>query len=193
MTLEKPVTVQRPICHKVIEVPHYDEITRSDVLVKHIEKEHRSYAAKPKGGNPMTREEINEIATRTADEVIERIRERERDSLILHSVPYSEGSPGIVVDEAVAKATPCRCIEYRPGKMLCFSRGIIGSLSDEQENIYCPTTVPLESPGLEKRLKGWMGAVEICKVEIAEIPKGERLEPWLSCMSRELAAREVKV
>lgn len=112
--------------------------------------------------------------------------------LLLHSVPYSEGSPGIVVNEVVAKTSPCRCIEYRPGKKLCFSKGIIGALSDEQEEIYCPTTVPLESPGLERRMKSWMGAVETCKVEIAEIPKGERLEPWLSCMSRELAAREVK-
>lgn len=141
---------------------------------------------------PLSNEEITEIATRTADEVIERIREREHDSLMLHSIPYSEGSPGIVVDEALAKTTPCQCLEYRPGKKLCFSKGIIGALSDEQETIYCPTTVPLESPGLERRMESWMRAVGTCKAEIAGIPKGERLEPWLSCMSRELAARGVK-
>ncbi len=140
----------------------------------------------------LSREEISQIATRTADEVMERVRERERDSLMLHSTPYAYGSPGIVVDETMAKATPCRCIEYRPGKKLCFSKGIIGALSDEQEKIYCPTTVPLESPGLERRLKGWMESVETCKAEIAEIPKGERLEPWLSCMSRELAAKGIE-
>lgn len=141
---------------------------------------------------PLTKEEIGQIATRTADEVMERVRERELDSLMLHSTPYAYGSPGIVVDEALAKATPCRCIEYRPGKKLCFSKGIIGALSDEQEKIYCPTTVPLESPRLERRLEGWMGAVETCKAEIAEIPKGERLKPWLSCMSRELVAHGVE-
>lgn len=145
------------------------------------------------GGSPMTKEEISQIATRTADEVMDRIRERERDSLMLHSIPYSEGSPGIVVDEALAKATSCRCIEYRPGKKLCFSKGIVGALSDEQEKSYCPTTVPLESPGLEKRLEGWMESVKTCKAEIAEIPKGERLEPYLSCMSRELTSHGIEV
>ena len=141
---------------------------------------------------PLTKDEISQIATRTADEVMERVREQEHDSLMLHSVPYAYGSPGIVVDEARARATPCRCIEYRPGKKLCFSKGIIGALSDEQEKIYCPTTVPLESPGLERRLESWMGAVETCKAEIAGIPKGEKLEPWLSCMSRELVAHGVE-
>ena len=140
----------------------------------------------------LSREEITQIATRTADEVMERVRERERDSLMLHSTPYAYGSPGVVVNEAVAMASPCRCIEYRPGKKLCFSKGIIGALSDEQEKIYCTTTVPLESPGLEKRLDDWMESVEVCKAEIAPIPKGERLEPWLSCMARELSARGIE-
>lgn len=141
---------------------------------------------------PLTEEETKQIGIVVADEVVRRLRERERDHLMLQSIPYAYGSPGIVVDEALARATPCRCLEYRPGKKLCFSKGIIGALSDEQEEIYCPTTVPLDSPGLERRLESWMGAVETCKAEIAEIPKGERLEPWLGCMSRELAAREVK-
>ncbi len=163
------------------------------------EKRKEKLKAKPAGitfgrRNPMplSNEEITEIATKTADEVMERIREREHDSLLLNSVPYAFGSPGIVVNEALAMATPCRCLEYRPGKKLSFSKGIIGALSDEQEKIYCPTTVPLESPGLERRLESWMESVETCKAEIAEIPKGERLEPWLSCMSRELAAHGVE-
>ena len=148
------------------------------------------------GGEEVTigisREEVRQIAVATADEVMARIREQEHDTLMLHSVPHCYGSPGIVVNEAVAMASPCRCIEYRPRKKLCFSKGIIGALSDEQERIYCPTTEKLESPGLEKRLRGWMGAVETCKAEIATIPKGERLEPWLGCMSRELAAKGIE-
>lgn len=134
----------------------------------------------------ISREEIDEIATRTADEVMERIREREHDSLLLNSIPYAYGSPGIVVDETLAKATPCRYIEYKPGKRLAFSKGIVGALSDEQEEIYCPEWIKLNSPGMERRLANWMESVDTCKAEIAEIPKGERLEPWLSCMSREL-------
>lgn len=140
----------------------------------------------------ITTEEIHEIATRTADEVIARVREQEYDSLMLHSVPYAYGSPGIVVDEVRAKATPCRCVEYKSGTKLCWSKGVIGGLSDEQEKIYCPTVEKLESPGMERRLKGWMGSVKICKAEIEPIPEGQRLEPWLHCMSRELRARRIK-
>lgn len=162
-------------------------------LINNIQNALPSEAFDPpgEGGSPMTKEEIRQIATVTADEVMDRVRERERDSLLLHSIGYAYGSPGIVVDEVLAKATPCRCIEYRPGKKLCFSKGIVGALSNEQEKIYCPTTIPLESPGLERRLKGWMESVETCKAEIAEIPKGERLAPWLGCMSRELRARGI--
>jgi len=141
---------------------------------------------------PLTNEDIERIAKRTAEEVMERIRERERDSLLLNSIPYAYGSPGIVVDEEVAKASPCRCIEYRPGKKLCFSKGIVGALSDEQEKLYCPTEEKLVSPGLQKRLESWMESVDTCKAEIAKVPPGERLKPWLSCMSRELKARGVE-
>ena len=137
----------------------------------------------------MRPEEIQSIAAKVAEKLSENIAV---GNLLLHSVPYQEGSPGIVVNEATAMASSCRCIEYRPGKKLCFSKGIIGALSDEQEAIYCPVTEELESPGLEKRLKDWMDAVETCKSEIAPIPKGERLEPWLSCMSRELKARGIE-
>ncbi len=140
----------------------------------------------------LTREEAKEIGRVVADEVVARIREGEHDSLMLHSVPYAYGSPGIVVNETLAKATPCHCIEYKPGKKLCFSKGIVGALSDEQEKLYCSTTEEMESPGLEKRLKHWGESIETCKTEIAEIPPGERLEPWLSCMSRELSARGVE-
>ncbi len=140
----------------------------------------------------LTRDEIRDIAVATADEVIARQRDLEMDSLMFHSVPYMHGSPGIIVNDAVAKSSPCRCIEYKPGKLLCFSRGIVGALSDEQEKTYCPTIEKLESPGLQRRMNGWMGAVKVCKAEIEPISRGERLEPWLNCMSRELAARGIE-
>lgn len=141
----------------------------------------------------MREEEIEQIAKRTAGEVVARIREGEHDTLMLHSVPYTEGSPGIVVNEALAEATPCRCIEYRPGKKLCFSRGVVGALADEQEKLYCHPEEKLESPGLEKRMEHWMESVTICKAEIAKVPPGERLKPWLLCMGRELKANGVEV
>jgi len=47
-----PTTVQCPICHKVIDIPQYDEISRSDALIKHVKKEHTGWIAKLKEGNP---------------------------------------------------------------------------------------------------------------------------------------------
>jgi len=43
---KKPVvTVTCPICHKVIDIPEYNNVTRSDVLKRHIDREHRSTIA----------------------------------------------------------------------------------------------------------------------------------------------------
>jgi len=141
---------------------------------------------------PLTEDEARAIGKVVAHEVVTALREADYDSLMLHSIPYMHGSPGIVVHEDVAKVSPCRCIEYQPGKKLCFKSGIIGALSDAQEATYCPTWEKMESPGLERRLAGWMEAKDICKAEIAPIPKGEKLAPWLTCMSRELSARGIR-
>jgi len=146
------------------------------------------------GGIEMTDEELNRIAELAAHKAVQKILEEQEESdLLLHSIPHAFGSPGIVVDEATAKVSPCRYIEYRPGKRLAFSKGIIGALSDEQEKNYCPTWEKLESPGLQRRLERWMESVDTCKKEIAEIPRGDRLMPWLNCMSRELKVRKIDV
>ncbi len=43
--IRKPaVTVTCPICHKVIEVPEYNNVTRSDALKRHLDREHKSTA-----------------------------------------------------------------------------------------------------------------------------------------------------
>jgi len=44
-TRKPVVTVTCPICHKEIEIPEYKNITRSDALKRHIDREHRSSAA----------------------------------------------------------------------------------------------------------------------------------------------------
>ena len=36
------VTVTCPICHKVINIPEYNSVTRSDALKRHIDREHKS-------------------------------------------------------------------------------------------------------------------------------------------------------
>lgn len=136
----------------------------------------------------LSKEEIVEIATAVADKVVEQIREQDYSNLMLHSIVYIHGSPGVVVDEATARNTSCTC--YGP---ICFSRGIIGALSESQKEWACNPRIEAKSPGMERRLKNWREAVSICKAEIEAIPKGERLEPWLSCMSRELPKHGIEI
>jgi len=38
-------TVTCPICGKVIDIPEYDSVTRSEALKRHIEREHTSQVA----------------------------------------------------------------------------------------------------------------------------------------------------
>jgi hypothetical protein len=116
------------------------------------------------------------------------------DRPVLHSVPYAFGSPGIVVDEAKARATPCKYVEYAPGKRLSWSPGIVGALSDEQERQYCSEWIEVKRPAVVARMRGWQDAVNVCKAEIANVVGGhERVEAWLNCMSRELKRRGIEV
>jgi len=136
--------------------------------------------------------------TELSDEDIDRIAEavvekfKEDENLLLHSVPYLEGSPGIVVDEDIAARTPCRCARVDDSE-ICFSRGVVGGLSEAQKEAYCNPKTYFKSPGLEKRIRGFKEAVAAAKEKIKDIPKGERLEPWLKAMSEELSERGIEV
>ncbi|MEW6624566.1 MAG: hypothetical protein AB1420_15830 [Bacillota bacterium] len=114
----------------------------------------------------------------------------------IHHIVEVQGSPGIVVDEGLAKATPCKCYPIptpeKPEQMLCFSRGIIGGLTDAQEKLYCPSKVIVEE-GISKRVAKFREAVKVCKAEIEKYPKGERLTPWLECMGREAKKRSIEL
>jgi len=139
----------------------------------------------------LSDEDVNRIAEAVVEKAMQDVG---TDALMLHSLPYLHGSPGIVVNEPRAKTTPCKCVEYKPGKNLCWSPGIIGALTDEQEELYCPIIEKVERPGTVSRIAKWQEAVDACKGEIALIPeeKGkERMVAWLSCMSRELTSRGV--
>lgn len=105
-------------------------------------------------------------------------------SLIDFAVHAEGHSPGIMVNEAKARATPCTCY-VSDGSELCFSEGVIGALDKEQKEICCNPRIELTSGPLVERIKKFKEAVEICKAKIANIPKGERLAPYLRCMAIE--------
>jgi len=114
--------------------------------------------------------------------------------LLLHFGVEELGSPGIVLDEARARATPCSCFFYK-GKDLCWSRGILGMLKQEQEDIYCVAGKAYkEQPKLVERYTTFAAAAERAHKAIESMPKGaERLEVWLSAMGRELAKEGIEV
>jgi len=101
---------------------------------------------------------------------------------------------GIVIDEELARRTPCTCFKIgeteEPKDVLCFSHGIIGTLTNEQDVKFCTQRIikPSED-GIRKRVELFREASDICVLEAMGLPKGERLEPRLECMGRELRKR----
>lgn len=99
--------------------------------------------------------------------------------LLLHFGIEEVGSPGIVLDEAKAKATPCSCFSYKGDK--CWAKGIIGMLTPEQQETYCVAGKAYKAqPKLTERYSKFAAAAERAHREIEAMPKGgERLETWL--------------
>ncbi len=110
--------------------------------------------------------------------------------LLLNMAVESLGSPGIMVNEDIAARTPCRCYTYEGEPAICYSRGIIGSMSKGQIEAYCN---PLIELGESKRVREFRAAAAEAKKEIEGIPRGERLEPWLREMSKALRKRGIEI
>ena len=105
------------------------------------------------------------------------------------------GSPGFVENPAVARSdVPCLCyeIQRRGGDTgeLCFKHGVVGALDPEQIGTFCEVKDKRQpTPEQQLRLEAFQESAETCKVEVAEVPEGEKIEPFLGCMSRELTKR----
>lgn len=112
--------------------------------------------------------------------------------LMLHAVAEMEGGGGIVIDEETAKATPCRCVEYKPEKYLCWSPGIIGALTDVQEGLYCNPREMIERPGTVERMKEWQACVTKSREALPPTDGATRLEMFLSSMSECLSKAGIK-
>ena len=114
--------------------------------------------------------------------------------LLLHFGVEELASPGVVLDEARARASPCSCFTYR-GKDLCWSKGIIGMLAQDQQDIYCVAGKAYKAqPALARRYETFAEAAEEAHKKIEAMPSGvERLEVWLSAMGEELSKRGVDI
>ncbi len=107
----------------------------------------------------------------------------------LDFLDHLNGGDGIVVNEALARESPCVAFELGARKLV-FSKGVVGALDESQQALYCPTTEtrPLSAKQTE-RLRAFRESAESCRVMTAELAKGERLSPFLRCMETELRQR----
>lgn len=118
--------------------------------------------------------------------------EKREHGLLLDMTVESLGSPGLVVNKDIAARTGCKCYAV-DDTLMCFSKGIVGTLSKPQVEAYCPTKDVKTEGGLVERVKKFKEAAKEAQKRIADVPKGERLEPWLTAMGEELAKRGIEV
>jgi len=89
---------------------------------------------------------------------------------------------GRVIDPSIAFQS-CHGYRLDDEKML-WSKGVIGTLTDEQEKlckeVYLAEPVP---PKLIKRQEEFRRIAEICARRARTHPRGERLQPYLECIS----------
>jgi len=104
-------------------------------------------------------------------------------NIMLSYVIKEFGSPGILVNPVVARNTPCKCYTHKGKPKLCFSEGIIGSMSKLQIKEFCNPMIKL---GESETLKTFEKAAKKAHKKIKKLPKGKRLETWLDAMSEEL-------
>lgn len=104
---------------------------------------------------------------------------------------------GIIVDEEIAKRSPCTCHKIgptdNPEDLICFSPGIIGALTNVQDREYCPSKLIVKEDRIRERVEKFRAASETCEIETEKYPKGQRLLPRIQCMSRELKKRSIEI
>lgn len=107
------------------------------------------------------------------------------------------GSPGFVVDERLARETPCvavelskRIAEETGRRRLVFSRGVRGPLDEEQVAGLCPSIEERELSAPQRQiLERYAQGAARCSERVEGLPLEERIDPWLACLHRELKAR----
>ena len=155
--------------------------------------------------DPETSDVVTSDVAVTDPEALATDAEAEALEGMLGDSPFLAGSPsigdfvnpeqrGIVLDEAVAREAPCIGYELRgrgAGPDLVFAKGIEGPLSEDQVEMFCSDIrIRDVSPDQLERLSAFRESAELCSEEVDETyDRGDRLEPYLSCMSRELRER----
>ena len=89
--------------------------------------------------------------------------------------------PGGIVLEGYPPKLPCRCVTFE-GKDLCTRKGVIGTLSQEQNKELC-SSMEHEADHRLARLQAFRACVDEIHPKLASIPHGrERLLYWITHM-----------
>ena len=111
---------------------------------------------------------------------------------ILDMAIESLGSPGIVVHSEIAGKTKCKCYDV-DGKLMCFQKGIIGTLSQSQVEAFCKEKEVFTEGPLVDRVRRFREAAKEAQEAIKDVPSGERLQPWLREFSKALSKRGIRI
>jgi len=126
-----------------------------------------------------------------------RIESMEEDKIIIHIQNLLEIGAihdALILDDNVAKSTPCTCYSFPDKTDMCWSAGAIGTLLPSQEINYCTEKITRPAPAkLKERREKFLEAVNAAQARIKDVPKGERLIPWLESMSSELEKRGIEI
>lgn len=101
---------------------------------------------------------------------------------------------GRVIDRTVAKETPCHGYEI-DGEYMLWSTGVIGTLSDSQEKIFCnPRKLKKATPkALKERLKTFQKIANKCEAKAKDLPPGKRFKKYTGCMSERLEEEGIEL
>lgn len=141
---------------------------------------------------PLTKEEISQIATRTADEVMERVYGV--PDLTFHIAEHEAVGGGLVVNESLARATPCKGFTFNT-ETYAWSPGVVGLISSkknpEQLRDFCALGIEPAGVGAQERFRKLKGAIGEAHKEWEE--KGEGLKSWWQIVGKKLEEKGIEL
>jgi hypothetical protein len=143
-------------------------------------------------GAPLTKEAIQNIATRTADEVVERLQGV--PELGLHIAEHEATGSARVIDKAKAENPdiPCKCFGFEQ-EQYCWKPGYLGLISSKknpEQMATCVVRVPA-SPGAQKRFAELKGALSEAHEEFEK--EGGGLPAWWAKTGEALERHKIEL
>jgi hypothetical protein len=140
----------------------------------------------------LSESDIEEIARRTADEVMDRVYGM--TDMVAHIMEHEIMGGARVINETTAKNTaiPCKCFSFE-GEEFCWKPGYLGLISSKknpEQLATCAIKVPA-SAGAQQRFAKVRGAMQEAAKEHEK--KGGGLQGWMQTVSEKLSEKGVEL